>query len=186
MSTEEALDQFARAWLDGRAPDAGEFCAAHPECAVELRERIDGFLFVASGLFGSAEDPGAPGARLGDFQLLREIGRGGMGVVYEAEQVSLGRRVAVKVLAVHPAARPEQVERFRREAATAARLRHPGIVPIHSVGEENGARYFAMELVAGTPLDRLLERREAVGTQPGDVARSCRIAAEVADALEHA
>jgi serine/threonine protein kinase/formylglycine-generating enzyme required for sulfatase activity len=95
---------------------------------------------------------------LGDFRILREIGRGGMGVVYEAEQVSLGRRVALKVLPSHITARQSAVERFRREATLAAGLKHPGIVQIHTVGNEDDVHFFAMEFVEGAPLSRVLER----------------------------
>ncbi|MCI0589057.1 MAG: FG-GAP-like repeat-containing protein [Planctomycetes bacterium] len=95
---------------------------------------------------------------LGDFRILREIGRGGMGVVYLAEQVSLRRLVALKVLPAHLTLQAEAVERFHREASTAARLKHPGIVEVHAVGEEEGNHYFAMDFVEGTPLDRILAR----------------------------
>lgn len=100
----------------------------------------------------------AGGSRyLGEYRLLREIGRGGMGVVFEAEESRLGRRVALKVLPPHLTRGPRQIERFRREAAAAARLKHPGIVQIYEVGEVEGTHYFAMELVEGRPLDVVLE-----------------------------
>ena len=97
-------------------------------------------------------------ARLGDFSILREIGRGGMGVVYEAEQVSLRRVVALKVLPAHATLSPVAVERFRREAALTAKLEHEGIVEVHAVGAEDGHHFFAMEFVRGLPLDRLIDR----------------------------
>ncbi len=108
------------------------------------------------------------GGILGDFRLIDEIGRGGMGVVYEAEQLSLGRRVALKVLPAHLTHQADAIERFRREAKTVAALDHPGIVSIHAVGEAEGTLYFAMERVEGISLDRLIAAAREAG-----LARPC-------------
>jgi serine/threonine protein kinase/WD40 repeat protein/tetratricopeptide (TPR) repeat protein len=97
-----------------------------------------------------------PVERLGEYRLLREVGRGGMGVVYEAEQVSLGRRVALKILPAHAWAHPSYPERFRREAQAAARLHHSNIVPVFGVGEAEGVHYYAMQFIQGDSLDRVL------------------------------
>jgi serine/threonine protein kinase/Tfp pilus assembly protein PilF len=94
--------------------------------------------------------------RLGDYRIVREIGRGGMGVVYEAEQVSLGRRVALKVLPNGALSDPRQVERFQREARAAARLHHSNIVPIFGGGHDHGTFYYVMQLIDGQPLDQVL------------------------------
>jgi tetratricopeptide (TPR) repeat protein len=94
--------------------------------------------------------------QLGEFELLRELGRGGMGVVYEAVQTSLGRRVALKVLAEGLGLTPAAVERFRREAATAARLHHTNIVPVYATGISGDTLFYAMELIDGPSLDRVL------------------------------
>src|SRR5579871_4040607 len=102
--------------------------------------------------------------RLGDFELVRELGRGGMGVVYEAVQTSLGRRVALKVLAGGLGLTPKAVNRFRREAAAAAKLHHTNVVPVYATGEQDGAHFYAMELIDGPSLDRVLRQlREASG-----------------------
>ncbi len=101
-----------------------------------------------------------PGQTFGDYRIVRELGRGGMGVVYLAEQTSLDRTVALKVLWAHLTLQAESIRRFQQEASAAARLRHPGIVEIHAVGEVAGSHYFAMALVDGTPLDRVLEKLE--------------------------
>jgi serine/threonine protein kinase len=93
--------------------------------------------------------------RLGDYRILREVGRGGMGVVYEAEQESLGRHVALKVLAAHTVLGPRHLERFRREAR-AARLHHTNIVPVHGVGEQDGLHYYVMQFIQGLGLDEVL------------------------------
>ncbi|HEX5273305.1 MAG TPA: serine/threonine-protein kinase, partial [Gemmataceae bacterium] len=91
--------------------------------------------------------------RLGDFRILREIGRGGMGVVYEAEQVSLGRHVALKVLPRQMLANARTRQRFEREARAAARLHHTNIVPVFGVGEHDGQPYYAMQFIDGAGLD---------------------------------
>src|SRR5204862_7930923 len=90
--------------------------------------------------------------RLGAYRVLREIGRGGMGVVYEAEQESLGRHVALKVLPSNLHADATRLERFRREARTAARLHHTNIVPVYGVGEHAGTFYYAMQYISGQGL----------------------------------
>src|SRR3954452_23439410 len=97
-------------------------------------------------------DPAAGVGELGDFRLIREVGRGGMGIVYEAEQVSLGRRVALKILPMAAAMDPRQIQRFRVEAQAAACLHHPHIVPVHGVGCERGVHYYAMQLIDGRSL----------------------------------
>jgi hypothetical protein len=95
--------------------------------------------------------------RLGDFQIVRELGRGGMGVVYEAVQTSLDRRVALKVLGGGLGLTPKAIDRFRREAAAAAKLHHTNIVPVYATGEQEGAHFYAMELIEGPSLDRVLK-----------------------------
>ncbi len=112
------------------------------------------------------------GQRLGDFELTRELGRGGMGVVYEAVQISLGRRVALKVLSPGLGLTPKVIDRFHREAAAAARLHHTNIVPVYSTGEERGTHFYAMELIDGPSLDAVIRGlRPAPGTGPNDQTR---------------
>ncbi len=96
--------------------------------------------------------------RFGDFAIGREIGRGGMGVVYEAQQISLNRKVALKVLASELGLTSNSVERFQREAEAAAKLHHSNIVPIYATGEQDGAYFYAMELIEGASLDRVLQQ----------------------------
>src|SRR5439155_18153903 len=107
----------------------------------------------------SSEGAGAGAApldRLGDYRIIREVGRGGMGVVYEAEQESLGRHVALKVLPGHARLDPRLRERFRREARAAARLHHTNIVPVFGVGEHEGTPYYVMQFIRGQALDEIL------------------------------
>src|SRR5262249_24719846 len=103
--------------------------------------------------------------RLGDFQIIREIGRGGMGVVYEAGQVSLGRRVALKVVPKQLLTDPKTKRGFEREARAAARLHHTNIVPVFGVGEHEGLPYYVMQLIRGLGLDEVLEELRRL--QPG-------------------
>jgi tRNA A-37 threonylcarbamoyl transferase component Bud32 len=96
-------------------------------------------------------------SQIGDYRILREIGRGGMGVVYEAEQVSLGRRVALKVLPGHAVGDRKSLERFRREARAAARLHHTNIVPVYEVGREGDVSFYAMQLIQGQGLEQVID-----------------------------
>ena len=105
-----------------------------------------------------AEEP----ATLGEFRIVRELGRGGMGVVYEAEQTSLRRRVALKVLRFGVVADEEAMQRFRREAETVARLHHTNIVPIFAVGCERGVHYYAMQFIEGRSLADVLDESPAI------------------------
>jgi serine/threonine protein kinase len=98
------------------------------------------------------------GRRLGDFDVVRELGRGGMGVVYEARQLSLNRRVALKVLAPGLGLTPRAVDRFRREAEAAAKLHHTNIVPVYATGEQDGVHFYAMELIDGPSLDHVVRQ----------------------------
>jgi serine/threonine protein kinase len=119
-------------------------------------------------------EPRAAGAatpalgQLGEFRLLREVGRGGMGVVYEAEQVSLQRRVALKVLPFAAAIDDRRLQRFKNEALAAAHLRHENIVPVHAVGADLGVHYYAMQFIEGQSLAALIGelRRLTGGTRP--------------------
>ena len=97
-------------------------------------------------------------APLGDFRIMREIGRGGMGVVYEAMQLSLGRRVALKVLPFAAALDPKQLQRFKNEAQAAAQLHHTNIVPVYAVGCERGVHFYAMQLIQGHSLSVLIRQ----------------------------
>jgi tetratricopeptide (TPR) repeat protein len=97
--------------------------------------------------------------------MIREIGRGGMGVVYEAEQVSLGRRVALKVLPFAAVIDQKQLARFTNEARAAAQLNHPNIVPVYGVGNERGVHYYSMQFIHGQPLDRLIQELQNWQTQ---------------------
>ena len=164
LLAEEFLDRKRR----GEHPTLAEYLERHPELADEIRDLFPALLMMedlgqSSGVTtGSlaADNGTALGIRLqrlGDYRILREIGRGGMGVVYEAEQESLGRRVALKVLSAGSLLDPKQVRRFEREAKAAARLHHTNIVPVFGVGRQDGHHYFVMQFIAGLGLDVVLD-----------------------------
>ena len=121
-----------------------------------------------------------PGSNVGHYTILRRIGAGGMGVVYEAEDLRLGRHVALKLIAGAAAPDPAALERFYREARIASALNHPGICTIHEIDETNGQPFLVMELLDGQPLDRLYTGH------PAPLPRLMEIGAQLADALEAA
>jgi len=201
----EALDVIER---EG---DAGleALCRDHPDRAEALRRRLEA-LREAGLAPGASADDSFP-ERLGDFHLLDRLGQGGMGVVYRARQQSLGREVALKLVRPDLLYFPGARARFRREVETIGALQHPGIVPIHTVGEEDGIPYYAMELVRGATLGDVV--RALAGRSPdtltgADFVRAIdpaadpkeaspifagswtqvvlRIVREVAESLEHA
>src|SRR5204862_689080 len=119
-------------------------------------------------------------AKFGDYELLEEIGRGGQGVVYRARQKSLNRTVALKVIGLGHWATEAHLKRFRREAEAAAKLEHPGIVPIHEVGERDGSCYFSMKFVEGGQLDEVVRR------EPMPIRRAVEFIAKVARIVHYA
>ncbi|MDR3632509.1 MAG: serine/threonine-protein kinase [Isosphaeraceae bacterium] len=163
----EALEQ-------GCEPDRAQLLAAHPDLRPDLEAFLNGHDEVArltaphraarrsdahSPIGTSRETPEDPPAglgELGDFRLLREVGRGGMGVVYEAEQISLRRRVALKVLPFAAAIDSRRLQRFKTEALAAAHVQHEKIVPVHAVGCERGVHYYAMQFIDGQSLAALI------------------------------
>jgi serine/threonine protein kinase len=175
-----ALDEYVAALEAGRRPDRATFLAARADIAEPLAACLDGLDLVhhaAAHLDPPAADVDlADAIPLGDFRLLRVIGRGGMGVVYEAEQLSLGRRVALKVLPFAAALDPKQLQRFKNEAQAAAHLHHPHIVPVHAVGSERGVHYYAMQLIDGRSLAEVIrDLRDEAGLPdpaPPDSGRS--------------
>jgi WD40 repeat protein/serine/threonine protein kinase len=146
----------------GERPALEEYTQRHPELADQICELFPTFAQMEQAkdhdftpVFSPAPSEGRPPPleQLGDFRIVREIGRGGMGVVYEAEQASLGRRVALKVLPRQLLVDPRAKQRFEREARAAARLHHTNIVPVFGVGEQDGLPYYAMQLIPGIGLD---------------------------------
>jgi serine/threonine protein kinase len=186
LLAEDFLDRKRR----GERPTLQEYLDRHPELAEEIRDLFPALLMMEDLGESSGGTTGSPAAdtglavaarleRLGDYRILREVGRGGMGVVYEAEQESLGRRVALKVLSAGSLLDPKQVRRFDREAKAAARLHHTNIVPVFGVGHQDGHHYFVMQFIAGLGLDAVLEdlRRLQHAKSEGSPAARAEVAA---------
>ncbi len=177
LSREQQLESILHAYLEaadaGQPPDRDELLRRHPELAGELRaffadhEQMERFarsmhkVQVGVPTIGADGSTDAADARariryFGDYELLEEIARGGMGVVYKARQVSLNRIVALKMILAGQLASPAEVQRFHAEAEAAANLDHPNIVPIYEIGEHEGQSYFSMKLVEGGNLSALV------------------------------
>jgi serine/threonine-protein kinase len=181
-------EEFAARFRRGERPSLKEYTDRYPELAddirtlfpalVDLEQADDARQEAPDDPTGGVPPPPAPGTgtgaaqallQVGDYRMLREIGHGGMGVVYEAEQISLGRRVAVKILPPHVARDPKMLERFRREARAAARLHHTNIVPVFEVGREGEVCYYAMQFIQGQGLDLVYEELRRLRGRPNAV-----------------
>jgi tetratricopeptide (TPR) repeat protein len=167
-SAEALLGQVADDFLDrlhrGEQPEVEDYARRYPEMAVILRQVLPALQVM--GPCSAQDDPGEVQATgevavsrfLGDFCIVREIGRGGMGIVYEAEQVSLGRRVALKVLPFAATMDARHLQRFQNEARAAACLHHTNIVPVYYVGSERGIHFYAMQFIDGQPLSDVIHQ----------------------------
>jgi WD40 repeat protein/serine/threonine protein kinase len=173
-----AMEEYSAALRAGRRLDRNAFLAAHADIAEPLAKCLDGLEFVctAAPRLGRSGEPESdardelrPSAALGDYRIVREIGRGGMGIVYEAVQISLGRRVALKVLPFAAAMDPKQLHRFKNEAQAAAHLHHTNIVPVYAVGCERGVHFYAMQFIEGQTVAALIrELRQLAGIGTAD------------------
>src|SRR5262245_2798376 len=219
----ELADGLVNRVQAGEAIDWQAVAREHPEHVAELRRLVEalGLLdalprSVEAGESAGLGVPARPDSTLetgtlGDYRLIREVGRGGMGIVYEAEQLSLGRRVALKVLPFAATMDPRQLQRFHNEARAAASLEHPHIVPVYGVGQERAVHYYAMKFIDGRTLAELVARGRcpdstceadtphalkdtaaiAVHTEPASPApvpfrRVAEWGVQAAEALEHA
>jgi serine/threonine-protein kinase len=189
-------DEFLARHKRGEKPTINEYCGRHPELADEIRDVFEAVLMVedlkpgsgdVSGSFGTSVTVGGKRlAQVGDYRILCEIGRGGMGVVYEAEQQALGRRVALKVLPKTIAGDGSAQIRFQREAKAAARMHHTNIVPVFDVGQDGEHLYYAMQLIHGQGLDlvihdlKRLRAQSMAGATANEKATDRSIAASLA------
>jgi serine/threonine protein kinase len=167
----EAVDSLVAAVADefmdrvrrGDRPAVEDYARQHPEIADLLRRVLPALevLGLPTAPLARPDDatsePTAADGVLGDFRILRQVGRGGMGIVYEAEQISLGRRVALKVLPFAATMDQRQLQRFQNEARAAASLERPHIVPVYGVGCERGVHYYAMKFIDGQSLAAMIE-----------------------------
>src|SRR5262249_19324203 len=169
-------DEFLARCKRGEKPTIKEYCDQHPELAGEIRDVFEAMLMVEDLKPGSDEVSGSLGEsvpvagkrlqQVGDYRILCESGRGGMGVVYEAEQQALGRRVALKVLPRISAGNGSAQVRFQREARAAARMHHTNIVPVFDVGQDGDHLYYAMQLIHGQGLDLVIDDLKRLRAQP--------------------
>jgi WD40 repeat protein len=193
---EAVLHTYLQAVDAGQAPDREALLRLHSDLASELADFFanqDEVAQLAQGMAGPAEAPTlAPGATsvlaagtklryFGDYELLEEIARGGMGVVYKARQVSLNRLVALKMILAGQLASPQDVQRFHTEAEAAANLDHPHILPIYEVGEHEGQHYFSMKLIDGGNLGQRLASSPQLSAK-----EAARLLAVVARAVHYA
>ncbi len=164
------LDEFLAARAAGKAVGKEELLRAHPKLAVELDACLASLDFIGNAMARDRANAGTsqecdqlleiPAESIGEFRIIREIGRGGMGVVYEAEQLSLARRVALKVLPFASILESRQIQRFKNEARAVASLSHPHIISVYQVGCDRGIHYYAMQYVAGRTLAELIRSRQ--------------------------
>jgi hypothetical protein len=165
-------EEFAARFRRGERPALKDYIDRYPELTDEIRELFPALIKVEQVEEicqdrDEAETKTLPLSQVGDYRIIREIGHGGMGVVYEAEQISLGRRVALKVLPWPVAKDRTSLERFRREARASARLHHTNIVPVFEVGQEGQVSYYAMQFIQGQSLDSVIdELRRLRGRSP--------------------
>jgi hypothetical protein len=174
----ELAEEFLDRYRKGERPPLREYIERHPDLASEIKEvfpamaMMENIAVADESLEAKGQESGArsqgSGVRLqqlGDYRIIREIGHGGMGVVYEAEQLSLGRHVALKVLPHKALANDKTRKRFEREAKAAAKLHHTNIVPVFGVGEHDGLPYYAMQYIQGTGLDVVIEELARLKSQ---------------------
>jgi serine/threonine protein kinase/WD40 repeat protein len=170
----EAIEAYLALGEEGQAPDPEQFAAGYPDLGDDLRDALEGLALV-QGLVGDPHGPGRgleSGRRIAGYRIVRELGRGGMGIVYEAVHVGLDRPVALKVLGSHATPDSNGRRRFLNEARTAAGLHHTHIVPVFDVGQVGGLCYYAMQRIEGAGLDRVLrhlrhDRSIAAGSSLG-------------------
>ncbi|HLJ09580.1 MAG TPA: serine/threonine-protein kinase, partial [Planctomycetaceae bacterium] len=175
----QVVQEYLAQFEAGMNPDRQQFINRHPDLSAAIAECLDGLQLVHQAMRSdppprlqtgaAAVDLPIPGGAnlLGDFRIVREIGRGGMGIVYEAEQLSLGRRVALKVMSFAATFDSRQLQRFRNEAQAAAQLHHTNIVPVFAVGSERGVHFYAMQLIEGQSLAVLIRHlRQQAGIMP--------------------
>ncbi len=194
----QAMNEYLEALEAGKAADRKSLLDRFPDLGAELITCLDGIDFIHEvapqlgevSLNSSHENSAAmrqPNAALGDYRIIRELGRGGMGVVYEAEQLSMRRRVALKVLPFASVMDQRQIARFKNEAQAAGLLQHTNIVPVYGVGCERAVHYFAMQYIEGMTLAEIIS--ELTGKRPYQAPRTNECvtnSAESSTRIEHA
>ena len=185
---DEIAEKFVAELREGKHPSLAEYRAAWPHLAEEIDElfpmlqELEGHQDSSSSTGHKMDVDGIP-ARLGEYEIVREIGRGGMGVVYEARHHIMERRVALKVLPRSFGERKHFLKRFMREARSAGKLHHTNIVPVFEIGDSNGIYYYAMQYIHGQNLDvvidelrRFSRKEQRQSSLPGDNTGAASIA----------
>ncbi len=170
-----ALDEFQQAKKNNETIDQDAFLSRYPDLADRLKDCLKALVFVESVIPSPFQQPVATrpiaiGSVIGDFRIVCEIGRGGMGIVYEAEQRSIGRRIALKVLPLSGSEDSRALQRFRNESQAVGTLHHPHIVPVFSVGEFEGVHFYAMQLISGKSLATVLKGYQQSNQPPSTLA----------------
>src|SRR5262249_6541430 len=168
-TVEQLAEEFVARFRRGGRPPLSEYTDRYPDYAEQIRDLFPALVLMEQ-IAPSSESEAVAGfeglphrrpvelpEQIGDYRILREIGRGGMGIVYEAEQMLLGRHVALKLLRHQGFSDRTVRERFRREARSAARLHHTNIVPVSEVGREGDLVFYAMQLIQGQGLDQVID-----------------------------
>src|SRR5262245_55373781 len=183
-------EEFVARFRAGQRPSLTEYANRLPGREAEVRDLFPALVEMEqlkpvtadhTRSFAAAVEPTDP-ARVGEFRILRRVGYGGMGVVYEAVQEALGRHVALKLLPVEALADPKRLERFKREAKAAARLHHSNIVPVFGTGTADGRHYYAMQFIAGHPLNAVIDEVRRL-QEKSAAAAPTRAVSDVAAAL---
>jgi serine/threonine protein kinase/Tfp pilus assembly protein PilF len=188
MLVAEVTDDFLERLHRGERPQIEDYAERYPEIASLVRQVFPALQVVRAitpdATLTGDQSRTALAGRLGDYRIIREVGRGGMGVVYEAEQVSLGRKVALKVLPFAAVLDERQLQRFKNEAQAAAQLHHTNIVPVFSVGCERGVHYYAMQYIEGSTLAEVIhELRQLTDPEAAQEERPPSRASELATDL---
>lgn len=172
---ESLIEEFSQRLRQGDIPSVHDYVTRYPDLADEIKELLPTIADLERIKSRQERITGGLASlgplkieQLGDFHLIREIGRGGMGIVFEARQESLARQVAIKVLPRQPWQDAKQLEQFKQEAQVAAGLHHTNIVQIYGVGEDEGYHYYAMQLIEGKGLDRLIQWLASLSTNTTD------------------
>ncbi|TWT51926.1 Serine/threonine-protein kinase PrkC [Thalassoglobus neptunius] len=171
----QLVDEFVQQMQAGQDPSVEEFVSVHPDYAEALREVLPMLMVMerskasdSSGIVGhDSWENSFVGQKFGDFEIVREVGRGGMGIVYEAQQISLGRQVALKILRRHSQLNEKQRLRFEREARAAARLHHTNIVPVFGIGTDEGLDFYVMQYINGQSLDLVIDELQCLEKEQG-------------------
>jgi WD40 repeat protein/tRNA A-37 threonylcarbamoyl transferase component Bud32 len=192
QSFEQLAEEFALRHRNGAQPSIAEYASKFPQWAEQIHDLFP-LLIVCEKVGAAVADDESPAPlrlegpqQLGEYRILRWIGQGGMGAVYEAVQESLGRHVALKVLWAHRLSQPILLQRFHVEARAAARLHHTNIVPVFDVGEENGVHYYAMQFIRGQSLDRVIDEVPSTTSTRERFHNAASLGLQLAEALAYA